>query len=110
MKSNIISRPFAMLTAALLLGLAGCKTPQAKTAGPSPAPAATKPAAASMPADTGKSGNQLWADNCARCHNTRSPLAYSDAEWTVAMHHMRIRANLTAEEHTQILDFLQSAN
>ena len=34
----------------------------------------------------------------------------SDAEWDVAMHHMRIRANLTAEEHRKILEFLKSAN
>jgi hypothetical protein len=28
----------------------------------------------------------------------------------VAMLHMRIRANLTADEHRKILDFLQSGN
>lgn len=58
----------------------------------------------------GKGGAQLWAESCVRCHNVRSPSIYSDAEWAVAMHHMRIRANLTAEESTKVLEFLQSAN
>lgn len=59
---------------------------------------------------TEKGGAQLWAENCMRCHNIRDPKSYSDAEWQVAVHHMRVRANLTAEEHTEILAFLQSAN
>lgn len=57
-----------------------------------------------------KGGSQLWSENCARCHNMRSPSSYSDAEWDVVMHHMRIRAQLTAEEHKAILEFLKSAN
>jgi mono/diheme cytochrome c family protein len=57
-----------------------------------------------------KGGAQLWSENCARCHNIRSPSAYSDAEWEVVMLHMRIRANLTAEQHKAILEFLKSAN
>lgn len=57
-----------------------------------------------------KGGSQLWSENCARCHNMRSPSNYSDAEWEVAMHHMRIRGRLTAEEHKAILEFLKSAN
>lgn len=59
---------------------------------------------------TEKSGTQLWAENCTRCHGNRSPAAYSDSQWSVAMMHMRVRANLTAEEHRKILEFLQSAN
>ena len=56
-----------------------------------------------------KGGAQLWAENCARCHNYRSPTSYSNAQWEVVMQHMRVRANLTAEEYTKILDFLKSA-
>ena len=67
-------------------------------------------AAAGKYSDTSKGGSQLWAENCARCHNIRSPSSYSDVEWQVAMHHMRIRANLTAEEARKILAFLKSAN
>jgi cytochrome c5 len=57
-----------------------------------------------------KGGSQLWSENCARCHNMRPPTTYSDGEWQVVMHHMRIRAQLTAEEYKAILEFLESAN
>jgi hypothetical protein len=57
---------------------------------------------------TGKSGAQLWAENCVRCHNIRSPSNYSPAQWEVVMMHMRVRANLTPEEHKKVLEFLKS--
>lgn len=57
---------------------------------------------------TGKGGAELWAENCVRCHNIRSPSNYSPAQWEVAMMHMRVRANLTPEEHKKILEFLKS--
>jgi len=57
-----------------------------------------------------KDGSQLWSESCAMCHNMRSPSSYSDAEWEVVMHHMRIRAHLTPDEHKAILEFLKSAN
>lgn len=57
-----------------------------------------------------KGGAQLWSENCARCHNSRSPSTYGDAEWDVAMAHMRLRANLTAEESRKVLDFMKSAD
>lgn len=53
-------------------------------------------------------GSKLWAQNCIRCHNSRSPTSYSETQWEVTMLHMRIRANLTAEEHKAILAFLKS--
>ena len=57
-----------------------------------------------------RGGAQLWGDNCARCHNSRSPSEFTDEQWEVIAHHMRVRANLTAYEHEMILKFLQSAN
>src|SRR5437762_1933113 len=69
---------------------------------------ATSPAQSSEKVTKG--GSQLWSENCARCHNMRSPRSYSDAEWEVVMHHMRVRARLTPEEHKAILEFLKSAN
>ena len=59
---------------------------------------------------TGKSGAQLWAENCIRCHNIRSPSSYSPVQWEVVMMHMRVRANLTADEHQKILAFLKTAH
>ena len=63
-------------------------------------------AASTGPAEKG--GAQLWAENCQRCHNMRSPSSYNDAQWEVVMMHMRVRANLTPEEHKKILEFLKS--
>jgi hypothetical protein len=57
---------------------------------------------------SGASGQRLWAQNCARCHNSRSVTDYTSAHWDVAMLHMRVRANLTAEEHVKIRQFLLS--
>jgi hypothetical protein len=53
---------------------------------------------------------QMWTENCIRCHNARSPGYYSDREWQVAMHHMRVRCSITPKEYEAILGFLQSAN
>jgi len=72
---------------------------------------ATTSTTASEPAQKEtKGGSQLWSENCARCHNMRSPGSYSDGEWEVVMQHMRVRAHLTPEEHKAILEFLKSAN
>jgi hypothetical protein len=92
-----------VLIASVGLLLTSCKITHTEDAG-------TKPGITVAANDTGKGGAQLWAENCVRCHNNRSPSTYSDGEWDVAMHHMRIRANLTAEEHRKILQFLKSAN
>jgi mono/diheme cytochrome c family protein len=55
-------------------------------------------------------GSRLWAQNCIRCHNSRSPTSYSEAQWGVTMLHMRIRAGLTVEQHRAILSFLEAAD
>lgn len=55
-------------------------------------------------------GAQLWADNCMRCHNLRPPTQFSNNEWQIIVHHMRVRANLTGEEERDILTFIKSAN
>jgi hypothetical protein len=67
-------------------------------------------AAGTTPSAREKSGAQLWAENCVRCHNIRSPSNYSPAQWEVVMMHMRVRANLTPEEHKKILEFLKAGS
>lgn len=62
------------------------------------------------PAPESAAGALLWSQNCMRCHNLRNPRERSDRQWDVIVHHMRVRANLTAEEHRVILGFLQAAN
>lgn len=82
------------LLAAALLALAACASDNSAVGAKAAAPG----------------GAELWSRSCVRCHNNRSPANYSDAEWSVAMRHMRVRANLTAQEERIILEFLQSAN
>ena len=57
----------------------------------------------------GLSGEELWSNNCMRCHNIRPPTMYSDAPWDVIVHHMRLRANITGPEQRAIVSFLKSA-
>ena len=95
--------PFLVLAGSVLVILgvvAGCQT--AANPQQTEAQASSKVVA--------KGGAQLWAENCMRCHNIRDPKSYSDAQWSVAMRHMRMRANLTANEHDKILKFLQAGN
>lgn len=55
-------------------------------------------------------GARLWANNCTRCHNARSPLERNDREWLTIMNHMRARANLTKTEAAAITAYLQMVN
>ena len=61
-------------------------------------------------ASSEKTGSELWSENCTRCHNARPPDQYSNAQWDVIVHHMRLRANLTGGEARKIAEFLKSAN
>lgn len=65
--------------------------------------------AAAAPADE-PAGAELWAENCSRCHNIRSPRSFSSAQWETIVHHMRLRANLTGSEARLITQFLQASN
>ena len=42
-----------------------------------------------------------------RCHRLRLPDYYTDAQWDIVVHHMRVRANLTGEEHRAIVEYLK---
>jgi len=110
-KQTILS--VAALLAAQLLAttLSGCG------AAPTTEPAATAADATGknpiqrMFAEPGKkAGSELWAENCTRCHNARPPQYYSDPQWDVIVHHMRLRANLTGEEARAIAEFLRASN
>jgi len=54
-----------------------------------------------------KSGAQLWAENCQRCHNTPSPSSFSHDQWTTIGLHMQTRALITDEERDKIVAFLR---
>ncbi|MDQ2720578.1 MAG: cytochrome c [Bacteroidota bacterium] len=54
-----------------------------------------------------KSGAQLWAENCQRCHNTPSPSTFSPEKWETIGMHMQSRALLTEKEKEKIVEFLK---
>jgi hypothetical protein len=95
-----------IVAAALLSGCASTKPATTAAGTQAAAPAKSCP----IGQESGKSGNQLWSENCIRCHNPRSPNAYSRAQWDLIVHHMRVRANLTAEEAHKIVEFLKAAD
>ena len=64
---------------------------------------------ASTQAIKDKSGAQLWGENCNRCHNSPSMDQYSKEQWEVIGTHMRVRANVTDEEASKIIAFLQGS-
>jgi cytochrome c2 len=72
--------------------------------------AATKSSSAvSRDSSTELSGEELWSNNCLRCHNIRPPTMYGNAQWDVIVHHMRVRANITGQEQRAIVEFLKSS-
>ncbi len=71
--------------ALLVISLYSCKTSQAVAA---------------------KSGAQLWAENCQRCHNTPSPSTFSAEQWRTIGMHMQTRSLITQDEKEKIIAFL----
>jgi hypothetical protein len=53
------------------------------------------------------SGADLYAIHCNRCHTERYATEFTAAHWKTIMMHMRVRANLTAEQAREILKYLQ---
>ena len=52
----------------------------------------------------GADGDAAYKANCARCH--AAPQKFSERQTATIMQHMRVRANLTEEETTAILNYL----
>ncbi|HEY8751386.1 MAG TPA: hypothetical protein VIM11_25625 [Tepidisphaeraceae bacterium] len=53
-----------------------------------------------------KTGAQIWAENCTRCHNPRPATQYSPQQWDVITSHMRVRCNLDGEEQREVWKFM----
>jgi hypothetical protein len=96
--------------AALIL-LLGASAGWDLLAGPKADQTTTNQSAGAVSSDSymGLSGEELWSNNCLRCHNIRPPTMYGDAQWDVIVHHMRLRANITGQEQRAIVEFLKSA-
>ena len=57
-----------------------------------------------------KSGVELWAENCQRCHNTPSATSFSADQWKTIGMHMQTRALLTTTERDKVVAFLQAGS
>ncbi len=53
------------------------------------------------------SGADLYAIHCNRCHPERYATERSPAQWKTIMLHMRVRANLPANDAKAVLKYLQ---
>ncbi|HZM03782.1 MAG TPA: hypothetical protein VFC44_12290 [Candidatus Saccharimonadales bacterium] len=54
-----------------------------------------------------RSGAELYSMNCNRCHAERYPTERTAAQWKTLLLHMRVRANLPADQAQTILKYLQ---
>jgi cytochrome c5 len=52
-------------------------------------------------------GAELYAIHCNRCHPERYATERTPAQWKTIMLHMRVRANLPAQEAKTIMKYLQ---
>jgi mono/diheme cytochrome c family protein len=59
------------------------------------------------PAKKKLTGEQLYAINCNRCHSERYATERTAAQWKTIMFHMRVRANLPADQAKAILKYMQ---
>ncbi|HEV8712359.1 MAG TPA: cytochrome c [Candidatus Binatia bacterium] len=55
-------------------------------------------------------GAKLWGAYCGLCHNARSGSEFNRLEWDTLLLHMRVRANLPAEDAEAIRVFLRSSH
>jgi hypothetical protein len=94
----------AVAAVAGILGLFATPATQADDSTNAPA-AAAKP---TTPAPKKKiSGVELYAIHCNRCHPERYPVELNEQQWKTIMLHMRVRANLPAEQAREIMKYLQ---
>jgi len=53
------------------------------------------------------SGEDLYTINCNRCHSQRYPKEWTPGQWKTLMMHMRVRANIPADQAREILKYMQ---
>lgn len=105
-----INRPLRVtvglaLIAAMICAWSGSPALAGDTSTNTP-PATVKDAPAKKPAKK-RTGAELYAVNCNRCHPERYPTEFNPAQWKTLMVHMRVRANLPAKQAKEILRYLQ---
>ena len=92
----------------LMAGLCSGRSAEPATT-PKPVKPAQPPAAEPKKTKPKKvlSGAELYAIHCNRCHPERYAPERTEAQWKTILTHMRVRANLPAEQARAIMKFLQ---
>ena len=112
-------RPIALSLALVLVGLAALTLFTVAESKAGEPPKTTKPT--DKKADAAASTNgiksvtivnkltgaELYSMHCNRCHPERYPTERTAASWKTVLFHMRVRANLPAEQARTILKYLQ---
>lgn len=70
-------------------------------------PAQVTPEKKAKPRPKQLTGAELYSIHCNRCHPERYPTERTAAQWKTILMHMRVRANLPAEQSRTILRYLQ---
>jgi mono/diheme cytochrome c family protein len=98
----------ALAVAAVICVAAGCATsPEHEQSMSPPGQAASQ--TNGLAAEQGvRTGAELYAVNCNRCHAERSPMERNASDWKTILTHMRVRANLPAAQANAILEYLQA--
>ncbi len=55
-----------------------------------------------------RQGARQWSAYCGTCHNARPASERAPEEWDTLMLHMRVRANLPADDARALLAFLKA--
>jgi len=90
--------------------LASILSPMGADTNAPPAKATETKAIAANPPKAEKhalTGAELYSMNCNRCHAERYPTERTAAQWKTILLHMRVRANIPAEQARTILKYLQ---
>lgn len=53
-------------------------------------------------------GASVYADNCNRCHEYRSPTEFNGPQWSIITTHMRVVGGIPADESRAVFEYLKS--
>ena len=98
-------KPFIAAAVGTLALAVYADDPPGKNISTNPPVASVSPPA--RPVQKKLSGAELYAINCNRCHSERYANERTPAQWETIMLHMRVRANLPAEQAREVVKFLQ---
>lgn len=105
---GLLAMTLALYVTTCLLALGDDKKQPAETKTGGTNTATAKPAEAPKTKVVKKlTGAELYSIHCMRCHPERYPTERTAAQWKTIMMHMRVRANLPAEQAQTILKYLQ---